>query len=139
MAATTAEILGVRRKRGSRLDLARQIEEGLQANAIDRVKENLALGDTQVSLALGVSTKTLGRLRKGRSRLSPTVGDRLYRLARVFELAREVLEDDEAAREWIREPQLGLGYRTPLDLIRTEIGFREVEDLLGRMEYGVLS
>jgi putative toxin-antitoxin system antitoxin component (TIGR02293 family) len=60
-------------------------------------------------------------------------------LARVFELAREVLEDDEAAREWIREPQLGLGYRTPLDLIRTEIGFREVEDLLGRMEYGVLS
>ena len=138
MTQSVGELLGVGTMSGQ-LDLARHIENGLKASAIERVKKKLALGDTQFSSALGVSSKTLSRLRKGSRLLPPPVGDRLYRIARIFELAREVFEDDAAAREWLREPQMGLGDRTPLDLIRTEIGFREVEDLLGRMEYGVLS
>jgi putative toxin-antitoxin system antitoxin component (TIGR02293 family) len=54
-------------------------------------------------------------------------------------LAEEVLEDAGRAREWLHQPQRGLGNRIPLDLIRTEAGAREVEDLLGRIEYGVFS
>ena len=88
------QILGLRTA-GSRLDLAGDIERGLPAGAIHRVKQALALADTQVSSALGVSSRTLSRLRKGRRRLPATVGDRLYRLANVFALAREVIEDEE--------------------------------------------
>ena len=44
-----------------------------------------------------------------------------------------------AAREWLQKPQIGLNNQIPLQLMRTELGSGEVEDLLGRIEYGVLS
>jgi putative toxin-antitoxin system antitoxin component (TIGR02293 family) len=71
--------------------------------------------------------------------LTPVESDRLYRLARLAALAEEVFEDLDRAREWLRQHQRGLGDRAPLDLMRTEVGAREVEDLLGRIEYGVFS
>jgi putative toxin-antitoxin system antitoxin component (TIGR02293 family) len=132
-------MLGLRSRVTSRVDLAESIERGLPANAIDRVKEALALGDVQVSSALGISSKTMGRLRKARRRLPVPVGDRLYRLATVFALAREVMEDETLAREWLRSPQIGLNARVPLELLTTEAGAREVEDLLSRIEHGVIA
>jgi putative toxin-antitoxin system antitoxin component (TIGR02293 family) len=50
-----------------------------------------------------------------------------------------VLEDKDAAREWLHDGQVGLGGRTPIDMMRTEAGAREVESLLIRIEHGVLS
>jgi putative toxin-antitoxin system antitoxin component (TIGR02293 family) len=132
-------MLGLRARATTRVDLAESIERGLPAGAIDRVKDALDLADIQVSSALGISSKTMGRLRKARRRLPVPVGDRLYRLARVFALARDVIEDDGLAREWLRSPQVGLNNRAPLDLLVTDAGAREVEDLLLRIEYGVLA
>jgi len=47
------------------------------------------------------------------------------------------MEDEHLARRWLSSPQRGLGGAVPLDYAETEIGAREVEDLLGRIEYGV--
>jgi putative toxin-antitoxin system antitoxin component (TIGR02293 family) len=60
-------------------------------------------------------------------------------MARLFALAEEVLESADAARDWLREPQAGLGNRIPLEMMGTEAGAREVEDLLLRIEHSVLS
>lgn len=139
MTEEVCQILGLKNKFANRLDIASTIERGLPAGAIERVKEALELADLQVSSALGISAKTMGRMRKARNRLPTTVGDRLYRLANIFALARDVLEDDERAREWLQSPQIGLNNRTPLEVMLTEAGTREVEDLLGRIEYGVIS
>jgi len=139
MNESVRQILGLRSKVTNLLDLASNIERGLPANAIDRVKEVLALADLQVSSALGISAKTMGRLRKSRRRLSTPVGDRLYRLAHTFALAREVFENDDLAREWLRTPQIGLNNCAPLAFMATEAGARAVEDLLSRIEYGILS
>jgi putative toxin-antitoxin system antitoxin component (TIGR02293 family) len=138
MTEQVRRILGLR-SAGGRLELAGDIERGLPPAAIRHVKQALALADTQVSSALGVSPRTLSRLRKSRRRLPPVVGDRLYRLANIFALAREVIESEELAREWLRTPQIGLNGRRPLELMMTEAGAREVEDLLSRIELGVLS
>jgi putative toxin-antitoxin system antitoxin component (TIGR02293 family) len=51
--------------------------------------------------------------------------------------AVELMESEESARQWLASPQFGLGGAVPLDYAETEIGAREVEDLLGRIEYGV--
>jgi putative toxin-antitoxin system antitoxin component (TIGR02293 family) len=91
----------------------------------------------EISSALGVS-ETAWRMRMPRE-TSPSSSDRLYRLARIFALAEEVLEDREQAREWLRSPQVGLNNRVPFVLMETEAGAREVEDLLLRIEHGVLS
>jgi putative toxin-antitoxin system antitoxin component (TIGR02293 family) len=125
---------------GARLGLADAIVRGLPRGALERVKQAMGLTDREVAATVGLSQKTIGRLRKARrASLGPVVGDRLYRLAAVFSMAERVLESAEAAREWLRSPQTGLNRRVPLGLLATEAGAREVEDLLGRIEHGVLS
>ncbi|MBI4702565.1 MAG: DUF2384 domain-containing protein [Deltaproteobacteria bacterium] len=131
-------VLG-RRGRG-RLRLADSVARGLPVAALDRVKAALRLADTEVAAALGVSPKTVSRHRGAPARaLGPMASDRLYRLARIYAFAIVVLEDADRAREWLRTTQPGLGHRTPLALLTTVAGAREVEDLLGRIEHGVFS
>ena len=54
-------------------------------------------------------------------------------------MAVQALGTTQHARTWLAAPQHGLGGAIPLDYARTEVGAREVEDLLGRIEYGVYS
>ena len=51
--------------------------------------------------------------------------------------AVEVFGGIEQARQWLSSPQFGLGGAIPLEYARTEVGAREVENLLGRIGYGV--
>lgn len=143
-ASDIAAVLGGRKVLGKRKATAfgftDLIEKGLPRAALEHVKNALKLTDREVSNALDISGKTVSRLRRSPGqRLSPSVSDRLYRFARLYALAEEVLEGGEQAREWLRSPQLGLNHRIPLDLMRTEAGAREVESLLVRIEHGVLS
>ncbi len=139
-----AELMGGSRVLGkavhSPLDLADLIEAGLPRETAEQVREHLHLTEQEMAACLGISTKTLQRLAKQpKGLLSQVQGDRLYRLARIVALAEQVFEDTGRAHSWLREPQRGLGYRSPLELMHTEVGAREVENLLGRIEYGVLS
>lgn len=128
------------RKVKSSLDLDRLIRDGLPYKVGNHVRGLLNLSIPIFASVIDVSERTLARIRKSpKQRLSAIASDRIYRLARIFTLACEVLEDEEKAKEWIRRPQVGLGGETPLDLLHTEAGAREVEDLLWRIEYGVIS
>jgi len=139
-----AAVLGGRKVLGKKvsgaMDLARLVERGFPERVLDRVKSALGLTDREAARTLKISEKTIGRLRGAPlRRLSPATSDRLYRIARLFALAEEVLESADAARDWLREPQASLGNRIPLELMGTEAGAREVEDLLLRIEHSVLS
>lgn len=66
--------------------------------------------------------------------------DRLSRVSKVFERTLELFEADAAtARAWLGHPQRALGGAVPLDLLGTELGARQVEDLIGRLEHGVFT
>lgn len=56
-----------------------------------------------------------------------------YEAKRVVALARRVL-GPPAAHEWLRRPNVQLGGRVPLDLIRTEEGLRRIEELLTQLD-----
>jgi len=60
-------------------------------------------------------------------------------LARLTQRVAEVIGSVAAARVWLRTPKLGLGGATPLTHARTELGARDVEELLGRIEHGIPS
>ena len=87
---------------------------------------------------LGISKATFHR-RKLAGRLDQSESDRVLRYARLMGRAMEVMETQENARQWLTSPQFGLGGAIPLEYAETEVGAREVEDLLGRIEYGVYS
>jgi putative toxin-antitoxin system antitoxin component (TIGR02293 family) len=72
-----------------------------------------------------------------RDKLSSAEADSLYRFARIIVLAEKVFEKD--ALEWLRTPQHGLGGAIPIDVLQTDEGAREVEELLLRIEHGVIS
>jgi putative toxin-antitoxin system antitoxin component (TIGR02293 family) len=142
--AEVAQLLGGSKVLGrgisSQLKMADAVDRGLPTGSLDRVKGELGMSDTEVAHALGISLKTIHRLRRDPDRhLSSQASDRLYRLARLYQLASEVLEDAGSAREWLRSPKIGLDNRIPMDLMTSEAGSREVEALLMRIEYGVIS
>jgi putative toxin-antitoxin system antitoxin component (TIGR02293 family) len=142
--AEVAKLLGGPRALGrritSQLKMADAVDEGLPPASLDRIKHALDLTDAELAQAVGIIPKTIHRLRTGKAgHLSSTASDRLYRIARLYLLAIEVLEDDGAARDWLRGPQLGLGDRAPMELMTTEAGSREVEALLLRIEHGVIA
>lgn len=120
-------------------DIDRLIRRGFHIGTGNHIKEALDLTDHELAGILDVSERTLSRIRKENKQLSPLASDRLYRIARIYALACEVLEDDMMAKKWLHRPQAGLGGEIPLDLLHTEAGTREVEDLLQRIEHGILS
>lgn len=114
------------------------VQLGLPVQELADLQASLAVPMEKLALILGISRATLHR-RKATGKLDPAESDRVVRFARLMGKAVEVMESEDNARQWLRSPQVGLGGAVPLDYAETEIGAREVEDLLGRIEYGVYS
>jgi putative toxin-antitoxin system antitoxin component (TIGR02293 family) len=138
-----AEILGGAKVLGGRVKSSEDwmdiIEAGLPAAAMEALKERVGLDDPSMATTLGISIRTLARVRASQGLLDSVVSDRLYRLARLVAIARVVLEYDDRAVQWLTQPQPGLGNRRPIDMAKSEPGAREVENLLIRIEHGVYS
>lgn len=118
--------------------IIRKLEAGLPVRELDDLQTGLDLPMERVGILLGISKATLHR-RKAAGRLDTSESDRVVRFARLLGKAVAVLESEEHARQWLNSPQFGLGGAIPLEYARTEVGAREVENLLGRIEYGVYS
>jgi putative toxin-antitoxin system antitoxin component (TIGR02293 family) len=114
------------------------IHAGLPVKELKDLQASLGVPLERLAPLLGISKATLHR-RKAGGRLGLAESERVVRFARLMGKAIEVLESEESARQWLAAPQFGLGGAVPLDYAETEVGAREVEDLLGRIEYGVYS
>ena len=115
------------------------VREGLPSTSADRIAEYYGLSRKKVSELLGISVRTLERHQKDNKPLSPVQSDRLLRYARIAARAEEVFEDTGAARNWLKRPNRALGGEIPLDLLDTEAGVKQVDEVLGRIEYGIFS
>jgi putative toxin-antitoxin system antitoxin component (TIGR02293 family) len=115
------------------------VENGLPVKELTDLRESLDVSTERLAPMLGISKATLHRQKGAGKRLDPSVSDRVVRFARLLGKARQVFGDLEDAKQWLRSSQFGLGGAVPLDYARTEVGAREVENLLGRIEYGVYS
>jgi putative toxin-antitoxin system antitoxin component (TIGR02293 family) len=89
--------------------------------------------------ALVVPKRTFARRVRRREPLTVEETDRAVRLARVAELAERVFGDKAKAHRWLRKPKLALGRATPLSYLASESGARTVEDMLWRIDYGILA
>ncbi len=114
------------------------LRAGLPMRELEDLQASLDLPMEKLFPLLGISKATLHR-RKAGGRLAPAESDRVVRFARLMGRAVTVLESEVNARQWLSTPQFGLGGAVPLEYAETELGAREVEDLLGRLEQGVYS
>jgi putative toxin-antitoxin system antitoxin component (TIGR02293 family) len=119
-------------------DLIRQIQKGLRFSELETLQNSIDMPFEQLAAKLCISRSTLQR-RKAAGRLSPDESDKVMRLSRLLEHATNVFGDIEKARAWLKFPQRGLGGAVPLNYAETEVGAREVDNLLGRIDYDVYS
>ena len=138
-----ADVLGGKKVLGravkSLTDLAELVREGLPASSVLALAEKLDLGNAALSRKLGIPQRTMTRRLSQHSRLSAAESDRTVRLARVYATAVEMIGNKEKAVEWLRTPNRALAGERPLDQLDTDLGAREVEDVLGRIAHGVYS
>jgi putative toxin-antitoxin system antitoxin component (TIGR02293 family) len=119
------------------LQLADTIERGLPYRAFERLQADMGVTHRELAGLVGISARTLAR-RKGEGRLQPEESERLVRASRIFDDAVMLFEGDKvAALNWLRLPALALAGRKPIEFARSEVGAREVENLIGRLEHGV--
>ena len=110
----------------------------LPFTSLERVMERFGLNREEISSALDLPTRTLAR-RKQERRLRRDESDRLFRLVRIAEQATQVLGSRDKASMWLHTSNRALGGQPPLTLLDTDLGARQVEEILGRIEYGVYS
>jgi putative toxin-antitoxin system antitoxin component (TIGR02293 family) len=119
-------------------EVVERIQAGLPMSEFEALRSLLDLTGEELAEKLSISRSTLARRKKG-GRLDREESDRLVRFARLYARTLEVLGDEQSARAWLKTPARALGFTTPLTFAETETGAREVENLLGRLEYGVFS
>jgi putative toxin-antitoxin system antitoxin component (TIGR02293 family) len=115
-----------------------RIHAGLSFRAVQNLQKALDVPMDKLASVLGMSRATLHR-RKIQGKIDKDESEKLVRYQRLLKKAEGVFGGGDSAREWLTSPQAGLGNAVPLDFAKTEIGAREVENLLGRIEYGVYS
>ena len=121
------------------LVIDRIVRKRLPAGVSDKIKKAFLITDAELVKVAGVTLRTFQRKRAERKKFSLLVSDRIARLTSILSFATQVFEDSESATAWMRKPQIALGGQKPIDLIETEAGENAVKDLLGRIEYGVIS
>ena len=138
-----AQVLGgrkvLRREVGSVTELVELTREGLPVLTIGAVADDLAMQRASVAGILGISERTLSRRMTSGSRLTAEESDRVVRLARVLANAGETLGSLEKAARWLQTPNRALEGDKPFDRLDTDTGVQSVEELLGRIAYGVYS
>lgn len=115
---------------------ASMVNAGLATKVIGTIQNRLDLSNKELSELLLVSPRTLDR-RKKEATLPADESERSYRIARLTELAAEVIGNMEKASEWFKKPNFALGNKKPVELIKTEPGARLVERTLHQIEHGI--
>lgn len=120
------------------IDTRNAVRQGLPYSVFESVATQLDMAPQQITQVLGIPLRTLAR-RKTEHRFTPQESDRLYRLSRTIEQATEVLGSAEKARRWLKSPNRALGGEVPFDLLDTDIGAHQVEEVLVRLNHGIFS
>lgn len=119
--------------------IIKRISAGAPFGTLLKVQEMLAIDAGKLSKTLQMSSRTFAR-RKVEGKLAPPETDRLLRLMRAYDHAVRLYEGNTAAAlSWLKRPNRALEDLAPLELLETETGAILVENLIGRLEYNVVS
>jgi putative toxin-antitoxin system antitoxin component (TIGR02293 family) len=119
----------------SRRDLIDATRRGLPTADVDEVLQSGRLSLAEIDRIV-LPRKTLSHRRKI-GHLTPEQSDRFVRVVRAIAAAENTFGSPEKASRWLRRPTRALDGDTPLGLLDTSEGTREVEELLHRIDHGL--
>jgi putative toxin-antitoxin system antitoxin component (TIGR02293 family) len=114
------------------------VESGLPLEAIDEfiAASGVPLKDL---LEVVIPLRTLKHRKAKGQALSLEESERLARVVRVFTHTLQVFGDPGKALRWFTNPKMRFQDKTPLELLRTEFGGQEVDQLLGQIAHGMFA
>ncbi|HPB76739.1 MAG TPA: DUF2384 domain-containing protein [Chromatiaceae bacterium] len=116
--------------------LRERVYAGLPFAELEALRGPLGISLQELATLAGIPVRTLARRRQA-GRLERLESERVLRIERLLALATEMLRDTKLARDWLTTPKVALGGHSPLAYADTEVGAREVEQLIGRLRHGV--
>lgn len=122
----------------SALQLIDRSRKGLTGNEAEAVASSLGVTDKEMAKLLNQSVATFHRRAKS-GRLDAATSERLLLLNRLAVHGTTVFQEADKFTRWLRRPLRLLADRPPLDLMESPTGIFLIEDILGRIEYGVFS
>ena len=137
-----AEILGGPDALGhsihSMMDLDEVVAGGIPKRAFDTLINRItAKSDELTRVSLRYKIIPRATYQRSRTKLNAQYSETAERLARVYAMAHAVWQDAEMARRFLMTPHPELNGKTPLDVALTEIGGRQVEEVIERGMHGL--
>ena len=106
---------------------------------VDEVAALVGLTDREMAYALNMTPRNLHRL-KDEQRVSVDASERLLLLKNLLMHALDTFEGRKnTVLHWLRTPIRELAEQSPLQLLDTVTGFGLADDVLGRLDYGLLA
>lgn len=117
------------------LQLAMMVERGLPVKSIDLLRnEGLTFSEVH---GVVLPARTLKHRKEKKQALSVEEADRTLRVAKVITLADQVFGNREKALRWLRRANQRLDGRTPLEMLRSEVGGDLVRQILYQIDEGI--
>ena len=117
------------------IDKSRQ---GMPRAEADQAADLVGLTDIELARILNMSIRNLHRL-KSNDKLARDASERLLLLTNLLRHGLDVFDDDtETLADWLRSPIRELNSQSPIYLLDTATGFGLVDDVLGRIEHGIV-
>lgn len=117
----------------------RQARVGVARSELRLLGEMLVLTGRELAALLGTTERTLARRLTGADILDKAESERLLLLRNLNAHGVSVFESQANFNDWLRRPLRLLEGQSPLEMLDTVTGFQVVEQVLGRLAYGVFS
>jgi putative toxin-antitoxin system antitoxin component (TIGR02293 family) len=118
-------------------DLIETVHKGLAYKALELFSQQSGIPILEIAAVMNIPDRTLAR-RRARRRFAPDESERLLRISRIYEQAVDLFDGDvHSAVAWLRTKRRVLANHAPLNYSATELGAREVENLIGQLEHGI--
>ncbi len=118
-------------------ELIQEVRKGLSFKTLESLSSKSGISVPELAAIIEIPERTLAR-RKAAGRLARDESERLLRISTIFQKAVELFNGDmPEAVAWLLRPRRALADHTPLAYSGTELGAREVENLIGQLEHGV--
>lgn len=126
-------LLGLSSPLQSEEELARSLPLRIDTAALDNLLQE---GLSNKELTIVLPLRTLSHRRAKRQPLAPDESDRALRIARLVALSEAVFGSREKALHWLRKPLRRFNNRSAMEMMATELGGRQVEASLIRIDEG---
>lgn len=120
-------------------DLIQLSREGLDYQTFEEIVDRLPFSLQEWANFLGVSERTLIRVRKENKNLGTGATDKVIRITQLYQKGTDVFRDEDKFRDWLDSRIMVVGGVKPKSLLDTSFGLELVDNTLGQIEYGIFA